>query len=173
MIPPMDKSVPKAGLPRRQLIQLSGATALGAGLALPRWMTAAEAQQQPANLYATLLQTWCDGLLSHQLTETKDPALRGALLCPACALIHGRCGDAVYPLLRVAHTTGDAKYLNAALLVYEWTEHQVSRADGICINDVPLSSWQGITAFHTIALAEAVQHHGTVLDTATRQRWTD
>jgi hypothetical protein len=173
----MDKSVPNAGLTRRQLLQLSGATALGAGLAFPRlafphW-TVAAAAQQPANLYATLLQTWCDGLLSHQLTETKDPALRGALLCPACALIHGRCGDAVYPLLRVAHTTGDAKYLNAALLVYEWTEHQVSRTDGSWINDVTLSSWQGITVFHTIALAEAVQHHGAVLDTVTRQRWTD
>ncbi len=172
MIHRMAKTAPNAGLTRRQLLQLSGATALTAGLALPRWMMA-ELAEPPANLYATLLQTWCDGLISHQLTETKDPALRGALLCPACALIHGRCGDAVYPLLRVAHTTGDAKYLNAALLVYEWTEHNVSRADGSWINDVTLSSWQGITVFHTIALAEAVQHHGAVLDTATRQRWTD
>jgi hypothetical protein len=165
------------------MLQLStaGVTALGAKLAFPNFAAAAE-QQKPSsnhlstkpetNLYAQLLQTWCDGLLAHQSTNP-DPALRGALLCPACAIIHGRCGDAVYPLLRMAHTSGKAKYLEAALLVHEWSEQQVSRADGSWINDVTLSSWQGITVFHSIALAEALHHHGAILDAATRQRWTD
>ena len=171
-----------SNLTRRQMLQLSsaGATALGAKLAFPNLLAAAE-QSAPANpstnpdykLYSQLLETWCDGLLAHQETTIRDPALRGALLCPACAIIHGRCGDAVYPLLRVAHTTGRAKYLEAALLVHEWSERQVSRADGSWINDVTLSSWQGITVFHAIALAEALHHHGSILDTATRQRWTD
>jgi hypothetical protein len=166
-------------LTRRQMLQLSatGATALGASLAFPSLATAKlqpSPTSQPANnLYAQLLQTWCDGLLAHQETAIQDPALRGALLCPACAIIHGRCGDAVYPLLRVAHTTGQAQYLEAALLVHEWSEKQVSRADGSWINDVTLSSWQGITVFHAIALAEALHHHGAILDSATRQRWTD
>jgi hypothetical protein len=144
------------------------------GLAVPNLIAAAEQPDKSSstNLYAQLLQTWCDGLLAHQSTNP-DPALRGALLCPACAIIHGRCGDAVYPLLRVAHTTGKAKYLEAALLVHEWSEQQVSRADGSWINDVTLSSWQGITVFHAIALAEALHHHGTILDASTRQRWTD
>jgi hypothetical protein len=172
-----------AGLTRRQMLQLSarGATALGAGLIFPNLIAAAEqkspsAQPLPApdkNLYSQLLETWCDGLLAHQETALHSPALRGALVCPACAIIHGRCGDAVYPLLRVAHTTGKAKYLEAALLVHEWSEQQVSRADGSWINDVTLSSWKGITVFHSIALAEALHHHGAILDTATRQRWTD
>jgi hypothetical protein len=157
---------------RRQMLQLSAtaATALSTGLTF-----AAEQAPQPSpqsNLYAQLLLAWCDGLLAHQSTNP-DPALRGALLCPACAIIHGRCGDAVYPLLRVAHTTGNAKYLEAALLVHEWSQQQVSRADGSWINDVTLSSWKGITVFHSIALAEALHHHGAILDTATRQRWTD
>ena len=158
-------------LTRRQLLQLS--TTGAATLALPNWIVAAA--EQPAsrtNLYSTLLQTWCDGLLAHQVTLF-DPALRGALLCPACGIIHGRCADAVYPLLRVAHTTGDKKYLTAAILLYDWAEHNVSRADGSWINDVTLSSWQGITVFHTIALAEALRHHGELLDAATRQRWTE
>jgi hypothetical protein len=169
-------------LTRRQMLQLStaGATALGAKFAFPNLAAAAEQQNTPAhpatkletNLYAQLLETWCDGLLAHQSTNP-DPALRGALLCPACAILHGRCGDAVYPLLRMAHTTGKAKYLEAALLVHEWSEQQVSRADGSWINDVTLSSWQGITVFHSIALAEALHHHGSILDAATRQRWTD
>ena len=162
----------KSTYTRRQMLQLSAtaATALSTGLTF-----ASEQAPQPTaqkNLYAQLLQNWCDGLLAHQSTNP-DPALRGALLCPACAIIHGRCGDAVYPLLRVAHTTGKAKYLEAALFVHEWSEQQVSRADGSWINDVTLSSWKGITVFHSIALAEALHHHGAILDTATRQRWTD
>ena len=164
-------------LNRRQLLQLStaGATALGVKLALPTWIVAAAAQpaQQPqGNLYATLLKTWCDGLLAHQVMMPHDLALHGALLCPACGIIHGRCADALYPLLRVAQTTGDHKYIDAAILLYDWSECQVSRADGSWINDVTLSSWQGITVFHTIALAEALHHHGTLLDAETRRRWT-
>jgi hypothetical protein len=163
---------------RRQLLQLSAtaATALTARLAFPNLTAIAEQQKSSAadsNLYSQLLQTWCDGLLAHQETGIHNPALRGSLLCPACAIIHGRCGDAVYPLLRVAQTTGKAKYLEAALLVHEWSEQQVSRADGSWINDVTLSSWKGITVFHAIALAETLHHHGSILDTATRQRWTD
>jgi hypothetical protein len=125
------------------------------------------------NLYAELLKTWCDGLLAHQVTAITDPGLRGALLCPACGIVHGRCGDAVYPLLCMAHRSGEAKYLQAALLVHEWSERQVSRSDGSWVNDVTLSSWKGITVFHAIALAEALEHHGSVLDSATRKQWTE
>ncbi len=88
-------------------------------------------------------------------------------------MIHGRCGDAVYPLLRIAHSTGEAKYVRAAMLVHEWSQVQVSRAEGSWVNDVTLSTWQGITVFHAIALAEALEHHGEVLDAATRAKWKD
>src|SRR3984957_16474118 len=148
--------MPKLTLTRREMLQLSATAATA--LTLPAFAEAAQPSPQE-NLYAQLLQTWCDGLLIHQSTNP-DPALRGALLCPACAIIHGRCGDAVYPLLRQAHATGQSKYLEAALLVHEWSEQQVSRADGSWINDVTLSSWQGITVFHAIPLAEALPHHG-------------
>ncbi len=59
------------------------------------------------------------------------------------------------------------------LRVHEWSQAQVSRSDGSWINDVTLSTWQGITVFHTIALAEALEHHGEVLDVATRAQWKD
>lgn len=100
---------------------------LGARFSFPE-MDSADAEQQPAsnshpvsvekNLYAETLKSWCDGLIAHQVTELHDHALHGGLLCPACGLIHGRCGDAVYPLLRMAHTTGNEKYLRAALMVH-------------------------------------------------------
>ncbi|HEX3969544.1 MAG TPA: hypothetical protein VHW70_16355 [Edaphobacter sp.] len=182
MTKPTSQQNSTSGLTRRRMLQLStaGATAAGAKLVFPGLIAAAEsspsrsaAAKPEGDLYVRLLATWCDGLVAHQETTLGDPALRGALLCPACTIVHGRCGDSVYPLLQMAHATGKAKYLEAALLVYEWSEQQVSRADGSWINDVTLSSWQGITVFHAIALAEALHYHGTILDTATRQRWTD
>jgi len=169
-------------LTRRELIQRSatGAAAFAAGALLPGLVRNAAGEQGPAisasaeeRLYAETLKTWCDGLIAHQVTDFRDPGLYGGLLCPSCVFIHGRCGDAVYPLLRMAHTTGEAKYLRAAILVHEWSQVQVSRADGSWINDVILSNWQGITVFHTIALAEALEHHGVVLDAPTRGKWKD
>jgi hypothetical protein len=170
-------------LTRRELLRLSaGAGAFGASLLVPKSLSAAEPQKsksaahQPEtgnNLYSQLLQNWCDGLIANQFTATREPALYGGMLCPACTLIHGRCGDAVYPLLRMARTTGNSKYMQAALLVHQWSEQQVSRPDGSWVNDVNLSSWKGITVFHTIALAEALHHHGTLLDKAVRRQWTD
>ena len=73
----------------------------------------------------------------------------------------------------MARTTGDSKYIQAALLVHEWTEQQVSRSDGSWINEVDLNPWKGITVFHAVALAEALHHHGSLLDASTRRRWTD
>jgi hypothetical protein len=170
--------IPSA-ITRRELLRRSaaGAATLAAAAAFPG-LTSTAANAQAASgteerLYAETLKTWCDGLLARQITEMRDPAFHGGLLCPACAFIHGRCGDAVYPLLRMAHTTGEAKYLRAALLVHEWSQARVSRADGSWVNDVTLSTWQGITVFHTIALAEALEHHGEVLDASTRAQWKD
>jgi hypothetical protein len=135
--------------------------------------SSSQALMAGARPYAELLQTWCDGLIAHQETAIADGGVRGALVCPGCGIIHGRCGDAVYPLLRVARSTGDAKYVRAAVAVHEWSERNVSRADGSWVNDVTLSSWQGITVFHSIALAEALHHHGDLLDAATRTSWME
>lgn len=168
-------------LTRRDLLQMTtaGAALLGARAAFPELAGAAQhtasraAQTEEQKLYADLLKTWCDGLIARQITELRDPAFYGGLLCQSCGLIHGRCGDAVYPLLKMAHTTGDDKYVRAAKLVHEWSQAQVSRPDGSWVNDVSLSTWQGITVFHSIALAEALDHHGEVLDKPTRAAWTD
>jgi len=160
---------------RREFLRLStaGSASLAAGALLPGW-SAAETPQAPAGekLYADLLHTWCEGLLAHQVA-LPDPALHGGLLCPSCGLIHGRCGEAIYPLLRVAQSTGDERYVRAALQVHAWSQRQVSQSDGSWINEVTLSSWKGITVFHSIALAEALHHHGSLLDASTRRQWTD
>jgi hypothetical protein len=165
---------------RREVLKWSaaGATALASRHAFPSLpsspqQSSAAASLSGPNLYAELVRTWCDGLLAHQITELPDPALSGGLLCPACGLIHGRCADAVYPLLHVAQITGDDKYLRGALRIYDWSERQVSRSDGSWINDVSLQDWQGITVFRAVAMAEALLHYGSLLDTNTRRRWRD
>lgn len=166
------------GVTRRDALRLSAAGVLGARLGFPSSMAGQDKASSRgvaagAGPYADLLKTWCDGLIAHQETAIEDDAVRGAFVCPACGIIHGRCGDAVYPLLRVARGTGDAKYVRAAVAVHEWSERNVSRADGSWVNDVTLSSWQGITVFHSIALAEALHHHGELLDASTRAKWME
>lgn len=164
-------------LTRREMLRFSASA--GAALSFPNWASGEQEKQivdlsnGSKNLYADLLAAWCDGMIAHQITAMREPALYGGLLCPACVLIHGRCGDAVYPFLRMARSTGNSKYVDAAVRVHEWSEQQVSRFDGSWVNDVNLSSWKGITVFHAVALAEALHHHGELLDTATRRKWTD
>lgn len=156
-----------------------GGLGLGASDLFPRWVwgesniRTQRTTTVEEKLYSDLLRTWCDGLIARQVKTPDRPEFRGGFLFAACGLIHGRCGDAVYPLLRMAHSTGDHKYLDAALEVHGWSERMVSRPDGSWVNDVSLSTWKGITVFHAIALAEAIEHHGAILDGAVLSSWKD
>jgi len=175
-----------SGFSRRELLRFSaaGTLALAVQRSLPSNLfspagekhegdSSSQGTSSTRNLYSELVKTWCDGLLGYQVKEPHDPALAGGLLCPACGLIHGRCADAVYPLLHMAHTTGQSRYLEGAQLIYDWTERQVSRPDGSWVNDVSVQDWQGITVFRAVAIAEALRHYGSLLDARTSQRWTD
>ena len=118
-----------------------------------------------------LLTEWTDALLTYQQTHS-NPALNGGLLCPACARIHGRCGDAVLPLMYMADRTGDPVYLEAAQNLMKWMDN-VHRWDGSWMNDVHVSDWNGTTAFQAIALYEAIHHHGHLLNDSVRNVWKD
>jgi hypothetical protein len=119
-----------------------------------------------------LLRAWGDGLVAVQINNPANPAENGALGCPACGFIHGRCLDAVYPLLHLAKVTGDKKYLTAGIAVFEWGKN-VSQPDGSWTVIADPKSWKGITVFGAIALAETLKYHGDLLDAATRARWTE
>ncbi len=105
----MNAGHPQGKLTRREMLRLSAAvvaTSQGKTLFAPAVAHAAPAASPTTvegQLYSTLLKTWCDGLMARQVVTMRDPAFHGGLLCPACALIHGRCGDAVYPLRNGAH----------------------------------------------------------------------
>jgi len=164
---------PHGRLSRRAFLQ---ATAVGAlvGPALAAVTSAPDGQSSPgelATLAARLLETWGRALLRFQVRAPNDPAFVGGLLCPACARIHGRVGDTVYPFLRLARTTGDARFLDAARLVFDWMEN-VSRDDGSWVND-PSSDWRGTTVFAVIALGEALRLHGELLPAPDRVRLRD
>lgn len=116
-----------------------------------------------------LLTEWMDAFLAYQYT-CSDSALDGGVLCPACARMHGRIGDAVLPLMYLAEKTGNQKYLLGAKRLMAWMEN-VHRPDGSWMNDVHVSDWNGTTVFAAIALYEALHYHGHLLDDSTHHHW--
>lgn len=118
-----------------------------------------------------LLTEWVETLLSYQMKH-KNTSLNGGILCPACARIHGRCGDTVLPLMYMAEKTGNEKYIIAAKSLMHWMDN-VRQPDGSWMNDVNVSDWNGTTVFAAIALYEALHHHGHLLDDSTRNTWRE
>ncbi|MGL5785907.1 MAG: hypothetical protein ACRCX4_03680 [Bacteroidales bacterium] len=117
-----------------------------------------------------IVKIWGDNLISQQIT-TEHKALQGGLLCPACNRVHGRCMDAILPLMYLAETSGDTTYTNAAVSLMNWAENNVSTPDGGWLNDINVSDWNGTTVFAALALAEALHHHGELLPDSIRQNW--
>ncbi|MCI8622759.1 MAG: hypothetical protein HFG26_03760 [Provencibacterium sp.] len=122
--------------------------------------------------YFSLLKEWCDSLLRMQVTENQDPSVYGGILCPSCARIHGRCADAIHPMMYLYHETGEEKYLNSAKLLFNWADNNMTRPDGSFVNDTN-SAWRGITVFFSIQLGETLLYYGDLLDPLTRRRWTE
>lgn len=116
-----------------------------------------------------LLKDWCDALIALQITDKPQKELNGGILCPACARVHGRSGDAVYPFIALADFTGEQKYLDAAQRLFDWSEN-MTRPDGSYIGDTN-APWQGITVFAVIQLGEALCYHSHLLDDKTKRKW--
>jgi hypothetical protein len=161
---------------RRNFIQLS--TLAGVGLSIPfsglfnACVNHPEHSLEFKNLISGLLKDWCDGMIKVQINNPSNLEEHGALGCPSCEHIHGRCMDAVYPFLYMADISGDKKYIEAAKLVMIWAENNVSQEDGSWTVIKNPKSWKGITVFGAIALAEALHYHGHVIDEGTRKAWT-
>lgn len=119
--------------------------------------------------YYSLLKQWCDELITLQLRGTGRKELDGAIICPACQIIHGRCHDAVYPLLYMADATGDEKYLAAAKALFDWAENLMVDNKGF-YNDAQ-SPWQGITVFSANNLCLALKYHAHLLSAEEKTRW--
>lgn len=161
---------------RRSFIQLSATACVALGIPFyacsPEDGTPSQVSSDFEQLVASLLEEWAEALLAVQVNEPDNLELHGALYCPACDKIHGRCMDAVYPFMYMADKTGEQKYLDAAISVMEWSKN-VSRPDGSWTVIPNPKSWRGITVFGAIALGEALHHHGHILPEQVRKQWTD
>ena len=113
----------------------AGALTAGSGLGGSRLIAAEADAANFDTLTKKLLTDWCDGMLKQQIHAPDDPARHGALACPSCDFIHGRCWEAVYPFLHIAQSTGDKKYLDAGIKAFDWSKN-VSRPDGSWANDL-------------------------------------
>lgn len=121
-------------------------------------------------MYQDLLKDWCDALVQLQITQIDNKHLYGGILCPACGRIHGRCSDAIYPMMVMAEITHEEKYLSCAKRLFIWSE-KMHQPDGSYYNDTN-SGWKGITVFQVIQLGEALYYHGELLDHPTRELWS-
>ncbi|MGO4293036.1 hypothetical protein [Chitinophaga sp. RAB17] len=158
---------------RRDFLKLT--TLSSTGLLLPQIGSLAAILKTDGNeltvLSEQLLQQWGDALLALQVNQPSAKGLHGGILCPSCAVIHGRCGDAIYPLLYLANKTKDRKYTDAAIRLYDWMEAMVSTPDGAWLNEVSMGDWKGITVFGATALAESLIHFEQLLNKATQEKW--
>lgn len=128
----------------------------------------------PENLHSLafdLIKRWGDGLLAHRVSDPKFEGAYGGILCPACATVHGRNADAILPLMYLTHRTGDKKYQEAAIGLYNWMESKVSMPDGSWVSEIVVSDWTGISVFTAVMLAETLIHFGKMLDVLTKQKW--
>ncbi len=109
-----------------------------------------------------LLSRWCDGMIAHQLDFPHDRGLHGAMVCSACAYLHGRIGDTVYPFVVQWDRTGDGKYLAAARKAIGWCEANTLCSDGSYMNDLK-THWNYITVFSQIAIGRTLRQFGEKL----------
>lgn len=123
------------------------------------------------SLSYNLLKRWGDGMIAIQATDPKMKGVYGGLLCPACACVHGRNADAIFPLMYLYSRTKNKKYHDSAMLLYDWMERNVSMPDGSWVSEISVSDWTGISVFTAVMLAETLTHFGGLLDKAVKQKW--
>lgn len=121
------------------------------------------------NQVYNLMKDWCDELLKTQLSMP-DPLLDGALLCPACAVVHGRCADMVLPLVLLYKETGEERYIIAAKKLIDWTEYNLLSEHKDYRNDLA-NRWKGTNIFTCLMLGETLHRFGDVLDDETFTKW--
>jgi len=115
-----------------------------------------------------LLLDWGNALIQLQLAQPRFPTLDGGILCPACAGLHGRSTEMVYPLLRLVKMTGEDHFFDAAIRLQNWWRS----------TEVPDGEFHQPQANNTtnalseaIALAQSLLFHENLLDFATRKIW--
>ena len=118
-----------------------------------------------------LLRRWCDALEAYQVKAPADPRVRGSLLCPACALQHGRVCDVVYPMTYLWTKTKDPKYLDCAVRAVAWSRHNLTDMDGARLRNDFQNVWWGISVFSQIAVGKTLLRFAVALPREVREDW--
>lgn len=158
---------------RRSFIKTSAMSAVGfAGNFPDKGLFLFNNKDELRTLSLELATQWAQSLLQLHVKDPANPDY-GALVYPNEGKIHGRVGDTFYPFLYFARHTNDHRYLDAAILLYQWMEKTVSQDDGSWLNEPVKNSWKGTTVFTSIALGEALTYHGKLLDNNFRNQIMD
>ena len=104
-----------------------------------------------------LLSSWCNALKSHQVVGIDDKEIDGAILCPACHLMHGRAFESILPFFWMKRHTGESEWEERAERIFFWADRTLSNPDGSWRNDKG-SDWLGTTVFNAIAIADTLIH---------------
>lgn len=108
-------------------------------------------------------------MLTYQVTS-EYPYLDGALLCPACHVVHGRIADLAFPFMLLYAETGEKRYVEAADKMIDWTEFNLKRPDGSWRNDAG-NEWKCISAFGALSIGDALLHFGNLLEREMYGKW--
>lgn len=119
----------------------------------------------------SLLRRWCDALVSYQVKAPDDPRVKGALLCPACAIQHGRVCDMVYPMVYLWTRTDDPRYLAAARDAVAWSRHNLTDLGGARLCNDFQNRWWGISVFSQCAVGKTLLAFGDKLPADVRADW--
>lgn len=95
----------------------------------------------------------------------------GGIFCPSCLMIHGRCHDALYPMMCLADRLKDETYLTAVKRLFRWGSNLLCD-DGSYYNDAQ-NDWAGITVFSVIALEHALEFHSGLLTEEEKKEWEE
>lgn len=149
-----------------------GIAAGGLAAGFVRGETLVLEQDQLVAVCRELTATWAQALMRLQVVDTGRKADYGGIFCPTRKMVHGRVGDTIYPFMHMARRTGDHRYIDASVLLFQWIETHVSQPDGSWLNEIQ-DSWKGTTVFTVIALCEALRYHGELMDPTFRRAMED
>ena len=116
-----------------------------------------------------LMKEWCQTLLSYKV-QSHTPYTSGALLCPACHLIHGRIADLCFPLAVLWAKEGDVSYLEEADRLIDFAEYNLKTEDGLWYNDVG-NRWFATSAFAALSVGDALFHFGDRIPEPYKSKW--
>lgn len=116
-----------------------------------------------------LMKEWCDTLLTYRVS-TNTPYTDGALLCPACHVIHGRIADLCFPFTVLWAESGDESYLERADELIDWSEYNLKTFDGLWYNDIT-NRWYPTSVFSAMSIGEALYHFSDKLPEKYKIKW--